>query len=151
APRRVRADHRRRALLVPGARRAGPRAPGGATALPRRSARTCRRALPRGRARATAAVGRTGAAMSATEPERPGVAPADGAPSGAPEEGIVEWRAVLSGALVGLAVLVVASIVGALLDRNPANYDDSAWRPLLFVVILIGYLSAGFMAGRRAP
>src|SRR5262249_12270540 len=67
------------------------------------------------------------------------------------EEGIVEWRAVVSGALVGLAVLVLASIVGALLDRNIANYDDSAWRPLLFVVVLIGYLSAGFMAGRRAP
>ena len=57
----------------------------------------------------------------------------------------------LLGALVGLLVLVAASVVGALLDRNIANYDDSGWKALLFVVVLIGYLSAGFVAGRRAP
>jgi len=64
---------------------------------------------------------------------------------------LVDWRAVLAGAVIGLGVLVVASIVGALLDRNIADYDESGWRAVLFVVVLVGYLSAGFVAGRRAP
>jgi hypothetical protein len=67
------------------------------------------------------------------------------------DEPLVAWQAVLTGALVGLAVLVTASIVGALLDRNLTNYDESGWRSALFVVVLVGYLSAGFLAGRRAP
>ena len=71
----------------------------------------------------------------------------------APSDGdtLVDWRAVLSGAVIGLGVLVVASIVGALLDRNIADYDESGWRAVLFVVVLVGYLSAGFVAGRQAP
>lgn len=93
--------------------------------------------------------------MSTIEPERPGVTPGadpgSGAPDGTNDGALVDRRAVLSGALVGLAVLVVASVVGALLDRNLSNYDDSAWRPLLFVVVLVGYVSAGFLAGRKAP
>jgi putative membrane protein (TIGR04086 family) len=71
--------------------------------------------------------------------------------TGAPDDPLLEWRAILPGALTGLLVLVVASVTDAILDRNLADYDDSGWRYVLFVVVLIGYLSAGFIAGRRAP
>ena len=89
--------------------------------------------------------------MTTSEPDGRGFGPGHAPPSAAPDDELIDWRAVLAGALVGLAVLVAASVVGALLDRNVANYDDSAWRPALFVVVLVGYLSAGFVGGRRAP
>ena len=53
--------------------------------------------------------------------------------------------------MIGLLVLVVASVTDAILDRNLDDYDDSGWRYVLFVVVLVGYLSAGYVAGRRAP
>jgi len=89
--------------------------------------------------------------MSSTEPNRPDTnrEPQGDAPDA--DERLLEWHAVLPGALVGLVVLVAASLVGALLDRNLADYDHSAWRYPLFVVVLVGYASAGFVAGRRAP
>jgi putative membrane protein (TIGR04086 family) len=69
----------------------------------------------------------------------------------APDAPIVEWRALVPGAMIGLLVLVVASVTDAILDRNLDDYDDSGWRYVLFVVVLVGYLSAGYVAGRRAP
>ncbi len=71
--------------------------------------------------------------------------------TGTPDEPLIEWRAIVPGALLGLLVLVVASVTDAILDRNLADYDDSGWRYLLFVIVLVGYLSAGYVAGRRAP
>jgi hypothetical protein len=64
---------------------------------------------------------------------------------------LVEWRAVLRGALVGLAVLVAASVVEALLDRNLDNFDDTGWIYPLFVVVLVGYGLGGWQAGRLVP
>src|SRR5262245_26137299 len=85
----------------------------------------------------------------ATDPQG-GTAPAPSGGTGDADR-IVDPVAVFVGALVGLAVLVGASVVDALLDRNLADYDASGWRYALFVVILVGYVSAGFLAGRRAP
>lgn len=64
---------------------------------------------------------------------------------------IVDWRAIVPGAVVGLGVLVAASVIDALLRHNLDNYSDSGWRYPLFIMVLVGYFVAGFVAGRRAP
>lgn len=72
--------------------------------------------------------------------------------SPAPDDGpLVEWPAVLRGALVGLAVLVAASVVEAILDRNIDTFRDSGWIYPLFVAILFGYALGGWQAGRSVP
>jgi len=72
-------------------------------------------------------------------------------PTTADDAAVVDWRAVLRGALVGLAVLVAASVVEAILDRNIDSFRDSGWIYPLFVVILVGYVLGGWQAGRHAP
>ena len=67
------------------------------------------------------------------------------------EDSVVDWRAVGRGALLGLLVLVAASVVEALLDRNVDSFRDSGWIYPLFVVILFGYGLGGWQAGRLAP
>ena len=69
---------------------------------------------------------------------------ADGGP-------LVDWRAVFRGALVGLCVLIAASVVEAILDRNLDRFQDSGWIYPLFVAILFGYALGGWQAGRAAP
>jgi hypothetical protein len=64
---------------------------------------------------------------------------------------VVHWPAVLRGALVGLGVLVVVSVLEAALDRNLDSFHDSAWIYPLFVLVLLGYGFAGWTAGRVAP
>jgi hypothetical protein len=72
--------------------------------------------------------------------------PADsGSPGGA------NWAAIGRGALVGLCVLVGASVVEAILDRSMDNFKDSGWIYPLFVVVLVGYALGGSVAGRAAP
>ena len=75
--------------------------------------------------------------------------PSDPVPGDGPA--IVDWRAVGRGALLGLLVLVAASVVEALLDRNIDTFRDSGWIYPLFVVILVGYALGGWQAGRHAP
>ena len=64
---------------------------------------------------------------------------------------VVDWRAVFQGALLGLALLAAASVLDALLDHNIDDYHDSGARALPFVLLLVGYVVAGLVAGRRAP
>ena len=66
-------------------------------------------------------------------------------------ERVVDGRAVFHGALVGLAILVVASVLDAILDRNLDDYRHSGARALPFLILLVGYLVAGWVAGRRMP
>src|SRR5918999_598971 len=63
---------------------------------------------------------------------------------------IVEPAAVVRGAAAGLALIVPTTIIGALLDRSIDDFDDSAWRAALFVVILAAYFLSGWVAGRIA-
>lgn len=72
-------------------------------------------------------------------------------PSSSVDGPLVDWRAVLRGALLGLAVLVGASVVEALLDRNIDAFRDTGWVYPLFVAILVGYALGGWQAGRLAP
>ena len=69
----------------------------------------------------------------------------------ADDRATVHWRAVWRGALVGLSVLLVVSVVQALVDRNVETFSDSAWVVPLFVAILFGYALGGWQAGRAAP
>jgi hypothetical protein len=70
-----------------------------------------------------------------------------------PEGGgaVVQWRSVVIGALTGLALLVLVSVVEAILDNNMNNFDDSGWIYPLFVGVLVSYAIGGFLAGRAAP
>jgi hypothetical protein len=72
-------------------------------------------------------------------------------PTTADGPAIVHWRAVGRGALLGLLVLVAASVVEAILDRNIDTFRDSGWIYPLFVAILVGYALGGWQAGRLAP
>jgi hypothetical protein len=71
----------------------------------------------------------------------------------APTEGrsVVRWRAVANGALVGLGLLFLWSVVAVLLDHYLDNFDDSGWIYPLFVGVLVGYATGGFVAGRTGP
>jgi hypothetical protein len=80
--------------------------------------------------------------MSSTEPTS---SPAPANPPG------IDWGAIGRGALVGLCVLVGASVVEAILDRSTDGFQDSGWIYPLFVAILVGYALGGFIAGRGAP
>jgi hypothetical protein len=72
-------------------------------------------------------------------------AAAAGSPGG------VNWAAIGRGALVGLCVVVGASVVEAILDRSMDDFKDSGWIYPLFVAILVGYALGGYIAGRGAP
>jgi len=69
----------------------------------------------------------------------------------APDAAGVEWGPVLRGAMLGLCVLIVVSVVEAVLDRNMDDFKDSGWIFPLFVVILVGYAIGGYAAGRAVP
>ncbi len=69
----------------------------------------------------------------------------------ASDASVIAWRAVARGAVLGLGVLVAASVVEAILDHNLNDFKDSGWIYPLFVVILIGYALGGWHAGREAP
>ncbi len=55
------------------------------------------------------------------------------------------------GAFVGLAILVLLSVVSAMLDHFLDDFDDSGWIYPLFVGVLVGYAVGGFVAGRASP
>ncbi len=74
-----------------------------------------------------------------------------GAPAPADDVAVVDWSAVFRGALLGLLVLVAASVAEAILDRNIDSFRDSGWIYPLFVVILFGYALGGWHAGRLVP
>jgi hypothetical protein len=72
-------------------------------------------------------------------------------PTPVDDKSLIEWRAVVRGALLGLLVLVAASVVEAILDRNIDSFRDSGWIYPLFVAILVGYGLGGWQAGRLVP
>jgi hypothetical protein len=69
----------------------------------------------------------------------------------ADDEKVLDWHAILRGALVGLSFLVPVSALEAILDRNIDTFSDSGWIYLLFVLILLAYALAGFAAGKLVP
>ncbi len=60
------------------------------------------------------------------------------------------WPAVARGAGVGLAVLIGVATLRAVLDDNVEDFADSGWTIPLFVLLLVGYLLAGWVAQRHA-
>ena len=65
--------------------------------------------------------------------------------------GPVDARAVLGGAIAGLLLIVPVTIVRAALDRSLDDFDDSPWKGILFVALLLAFLAAGAYAGRLTP
>ena len=63
----------------------------------------------------------------------------------------VRWPAVIRGALLGLALVIPITIVGAILDRSMDNFDNSGWRVLLALLIALTFVPAGAYAARLAP
>ena len=62
-----------------------------------------------------------------------------------------DWRAIVRGAVVGLAVIVPTTVLRVVLDRELRDFDDSGWIYPLFVLILVAYGLAGWVAGRARP
>ena len=77
----------------------------------------------------------------------PPPSPQPAVPTG--ERPLVQWRAVLVGALVGLGILVALSVISAVLDHYLDDFDDSGWIYPLFVGVLVGYAVGGFVGGPR--
>lgn len=63
----------------------------------------------------------------------------------------LDWRVVLRGALVGLAIVVPVTVLRVVLDREVTDFDNSGWIYPLFVLLLVGYFAAGWVAGRARP
>jgi hypothetical protein len=63
----------------------------------------------------------------------------------------VRWPAVIRGALLGLALIIPITIVGAILDRSIDNFDNSGWRVVLALLIAFTFVPAGAYAARLAP
>jgi hypothetical protein len=64
---------------------------------------------------------------------------------------VVDPVAVLTGALVGLAILVPVSVLRVILDREINDINHSAWIVVLSIALLVGYVAAGAVGGLRAP
>jgi hypothetical protein len=63
----------------------------------------------------------------------------------------IDWPVVLRASLVGLAIIVPVTVLRVVLDRELADFDDSGWIYPLFLLILVGYFAAGWVAGRAKP
>jgi hypothetical protein len=87
--------------------------------------------------------------MTATPENRPGTENTPGS-DGDTRLGI-DWRVVLRASLVGLAIIVPVTVLRVVLDRELADFDNSGWIYPLFVLILVGYFAAGWVAGRARP
>ena len=72
-------------------------------------------------------------------------------PPAAATAGRIDWRVVLRGAVLGLAIVVPVTIMRVILDREITDFDDSGWIYPLFVLLLVGYFAAGWIAGRNRP
>jgi hypothetical protein len=70
---------------------------------------------------------------------------------GALADEAIDWRTCARGAVVGLAVIVPTTIARVVLDREIDDFDDSGWVYPLFVLILVAYFAAGWIAGRARP
>jgi hypothetical protein len=57
----------------------------------------------------------------------------------------LDWGAVVRGALAGLAVVAAVAIVHAVLAHKVTDFDDSGWQYPLFVLVLAGYVLAGWV------
>jgi hypothetical protein len=62
----------------------------------------------------------------------------------------VDWPAVVRGGLLGLALIIPITILGAVLDRSMDDFEDSGWRVLLALLIVVAFVPAGAYAARLA-
>jgi hypothetical protein len=62
----------------------------------------------------------------------------------------VDWPAIARGALLGLALIIPTTIVAAVLDRSIDDFEDSGWRVVLALLVILAFVPAGAYAGRLA-
>jgi hypothetical protein len=72
-------------------------------------------------------------------------------PASTNNQKILSWPSITRGALAGLAIVVVAAIARAVLNHQMDDFKKSIWVYLLFVLVLVGYFAAGYVAGRARP
>lgn len=63
--------------------------------------------------------------------------------------GLLDVRAIAVGAGTALAICVPAALLAQVLDQSGTVDDDSSWLIVLFVVILAGMATGGFVAANR--
>src|ERR1700674_4179789 len=66
----------------------------------------------------------------------------------------IDWPGIRRGAAAGLVVIVPATIIRAVLDRDVTDFSHSGWVYPVSVLILVAYVVAGGgggRAGRPAP
>jgi hypothetical protein len=64
------------------------------------------------------------------------------------------WPAIARGALLGVALIIPVTIAGSILDRTIDDFEDSGWRVLLALLIVVAFVPAGAYAtrlGRNTP
>lgn len=64
---------------------------------------------------------------------------------------VVSWAAAANGAVAGAAALVIVSIAIVITQRNVDHFSDTGWPKFFAILLLLGFLLAGWVAGRIAP
>jgi hypothetical protein len=62
----------------------------------------------------------------------------------------IDRAAIARGALLGLALVIPITIVGAVLDRRIHDFEDSGWRVFLALLVMVAFVPAGAYAARLA-
>jgi hypothetical protein len=64
---------------------------------------------------------------------------------------VIDRRALVAGAVTGLILIALISVLRAYADSRVDDFDESGWIAVFAVAQLLAYVIAGAVAGARAP
>jgi putative membrane protein (TIGR04086 family) len=62
---------------------------------------------------------------------------------------VLDRRAVVAGTSIALAIAVPAALISQLLDTKGTVHDHSGVLAVAFIVVLVGFVAGGFVAGSK--